>query len=350
MGRKRSVHLNLPVRMKARVRPSGTYFYYFDGGKELPLGKEYVAAVRKWAELEGGNAGKKAAIAITFRYVAEKYQAKVIPTKAPRTQTDNLAELANLYKFFDNPPAPLDSIEPHMVAQYRDWRKVTRSTQELALFSHIWNWSREQGYTAKPNPTVGVKRNRAKGRGDIDISEEMFNAVYAHADQPTKDAMDLAFLAGQRPGDSLRFKEQDIKEGALWVRQGKTGTPVRVEIVGELKKVIDRIMARKKTIDEAPAKKGKRAKTKVRSFALVVNETGQALTYSALDGRFGKAREAAKINPHDFQFRDLRAKAATEVEEKRGIGQAQGLLGHANSTMTDHYVRNRRGKLVKPTR
>jgi integrase len=333
--------------MKARVRPSGTYFYYFDGKRELPLGQDYVEAVRKWADLEGGNASKRAAVAITFRYVAEKYQAKVLPTKAPRTQKDNLSELAKLYEYFDNPPAPLDSIEPHLIAQYRDWRKVTRSTQELALFSHIWNWSREQGYTAKPNPTVGVKRNRAKGRGDIDISEDMFNAVYVQADQPTKDAMDLAFLAGQRPGDSLRFKEQDIKDGALWLRQGKTGTPVRVEIIGELKKVIDRIMTRKAAIDSTPAKKGK---TKVRSFALVVNETGQALTYSALDGRFGKAREAAKIGTHDFQFRDLRAKAATEVEETRGMEQAQGLLGHATSTMTSHYVRNRKGKLVKPTR
>lgn len=346
MGRKRSVHLNLPVRMKARVRASGTYYYYFNGQHELPLGKEYIEAIRRWAGLEGGNANVRAAGTLTFRYVAEKYRDKVIPTKAPRTQKDNLAELANLYQFFDNPPAPLDGIEPYMIAQYRDWRKVTRSTQEIALFSHIWNWSREQGYTAKPNPTVGVKRNRAKGR-DIYIDDKLFEWVYIHSDQPTRDAMDLAHLAGQRPGDCLKFKEQDIKDGALWVRQGKTGTPVRVEIVGKLKEVIDRILARKAAIDSAPAKKGK---TTVRSFALVVNETGHALTASALDGRFGKARECAEVSPHDFQFRDLRAKAATEVEDERGIEQAQGLLGHANSKMTGHYVRHRMGKLVKPTR
>lgn len=344
MGRKRSVHLNLPVRMKARVRPSGTYFYYFDGGKELPLGKEYVEAVRKWAELEGGNAGKKAAAVLTFRYVAEKYMVKVLPTKAPRTQKDNLAEIANLYKFFDDPPAPLDSIEPHMIAQYRDWRKVTRSTQELALFSHIWNWSREQGYTAKANPTVGVKRNRAKGR-DIYIDDNLFEWVYIHADHPTRDAMDLAHLAGQRPGDCLRFKETDIKDGALWVQQGKTGTKLRVEIIGKLAEVIDRIMARKKAIDSTPTK---RNKTRVRSLALVVNENGQALTYSALDGRFGKAREYAEVAPLAFQFRDLRAKAATEVEDKKGMESAQGLLGHADASMTKSYVRNRIGKLVKP--
>lgn len=335
MGRKRTRFLNLPARMKARSRQSGTYFYYFDGKRELPLGKDYVEAVRKWADLEGGNA--KAAITITFRHVAEKYMAKVLVKKAPRTQKDNLSEIEKLYKFFDDPPAPLDLIEPHMIAQYRDWRKVTRSTQELALFSAIWNWSREQGYTAKANPTVGVKRNRAKGRGDIDITEAMFKAVYDKADQPTRDAMDLAFLAAQRPGDSLKFKETDIRDGALWVKQGKTGTKVRVQIVGELAQTIERIRARK-------------AGYKVVSLNLVVNEGGQALTYSALDGRFGKAREAAGIGTHAFQFRDLRAKAATEVDGQSGIDAAQGLLGHANATMTSHYIRNRQGKLVKPTR
>lgn len=336
MGRRRYVHLNLPVRMLARVRPSGTYFYYFDGQREHPLGKDYVLAVQKWAEMEGGNARKAAVATITFRYVAERYTQKVIPAKAQRTQSDNLKELAKLYEFFDNPPAPLDEIEPHHIAQYRDWRKVTRSTQELALFSHIWNWSREQGYTAKPNPTVGVKRNRAKGR-DVYVSDDLFKRVYDKADQPTRDAMDLAHLAGQRPGDSLRFTESDIKDGALWVQQGKTKAKLRIEVVGRLKEVIDRIRLRK-------------AGYKVRSLALVVNEKGVALTYSALDGRFGKARAAAGVKPAEFQFRDLRAKAATEVEEAVGIDAAKGLLGHTDAKMTKRYVRNRLGKLVKPAR
>ena len=65
--------------------------------------------------------------AIPFRYVADQYRAKVIPTKAPRTQKDNLAELAKLLVFFDDPPCPLDAIEPIHVRQYLTWRgaKVT---------------------------------------------------------------------------------------------------------------------------------------------------------------------------------------------------------------------------------
>jgi integrase len=82
----------------------------------------------------------------------------------------------------------------------------------------------------------------------------------------------------------------------------------------------------------------------------VVNERGQPLSAAALDGRFGLARECAGISPKAFQFRDLRAKAATETEDQRGMDAAQALLGHASAGMTKHYVRRRIGKLVNPTK
>ena len=72
MGRKRTVNLNLPVRMYARERKSGTYYYYFDGQREIALGKDYVDAIRQWAQLEGGNASRAALV--TFRQAAEIYR------------------------------------------------------------------------------------------------------------------------------------------------------------------------------------------------------------------------------------------------------------------------------------
>lgn len=337
LGRKRTTNMNLPLHMKARKRSSGTYFYYFNGTKELPLGKDYVAAVAKWAELESGNA-KLLVPKITFRFIAEKYfQSESYKAKAPRTQKDYLRDVAKLYEYFDNPPAPVDEIEPHHIALYRDWRKSTHSTQELGCFSAIWANAKEKGYTKLLNPASGIKRNRGAGR-DVYVDDELFNRVYEKADQPTRDAMDLAWLAGQRPGDSLRFKETDIREGALWVHQGKTSARVRIEITGRLAEVIERIKARKA------------ATPGIRSLALVVNERGLALSASALDNRFEAARRAAGVELNSFQFRDLRAKAATETEEQIGMEAAQNLLGHKSSGMTAHYVRNRKGKLVKPTR
>jgi integrase len=86
-------------------------------------------------------------------------------------------------------------------------------------------------------------------------------------------------------------------------------------------------------------------------------ETAQDLTEYMLRGAFDRARiAAAAMRPRlereieAFQFRDLRAKAGTDKEEKDGMDAAQAQLGHSTAAMTAHYVRHRRGKLVKPTK
>jgi integrase len=47
-----------------------------------------------------------------------------------------------------------------------------------------------------------------------------------------------------------------------------------------------------------------------------------------------------------FQFRDIRPKAASEIED---IGHASRLLGHSKEAMTKKAYR-REGEIVKPTR
>lgn len=358
MGRKPYKNLNLPPRMRARRQKSGRTFYYYDAGgkprKEIPLGPDLVEAVRKWADLERSTAPAGSPVA-TFRYAAERYVRDVLPTKAARTQTDNLKELAYLYEYFDNPPAPLDQIRPQHIKLYFGWRADkarawyvkagrdvpqnpghVRANREIALFSHIFNYSRETGITDAPNPCAGVRKNREEGR-DVYVEDDMFHAVYKQADQPTRDAMDLMYLSGQRPADVLKFDERDIRDELLNVGQNKTGKKLRIALTGELAQVIGRIRTRK-------------AGYKVSSTALVVNENGQRLTYDALRQRFHKARAAAGLEPDAFQFRDLRAKAGTDTTESSDIRQAQRQLGHSSIQMTEHYVRARRGDKVEPTR
>ncbi|VVE89475.1 integrase [Pandoraea bronchicola] len=150
--------------------------------------------------------------------------------------------------------------------------------------------------------------------------------------------MDLAYLTGQRPADTLRFDESHIRDGELWVIQGKRGKKLRISVVGELGEVIKRIQARK-------------VGYRVASSALVVNEKGERMGADALRFRFDAAREAAGIEKGLFQFRDLRAKAGTDKTELSGdIRAAQKQLGHQSITMTEHYVRERKGDKVGPTR
>jgi hypothetical protein len=48
----------------------------------------------------------------------------------------------------------------------------------------------------------------------------------------------------QRPADVLKMRCEDIREGALWITQGKTGQKLRIRIAGKLADVIERILAR----------------------------------------------------------------------------------------------------------
>jgi len=354
MGRRRSAHLNLPIHMKARVRASGTYYYYFDGAKEIPLGKDYTDAVRRWADLEGGNARDQ--VVVTFRQAVERYQREVLPTKAPRTRKDNLGEIAKLLEFFDNPPAPLEAIEPQHVRQYLDWRSATakvRANREKALLSHIWNHAREQGFTRLPNPCRGVRGFTEHGRKDIYIDDVVFAAVYACANASLKDAMDIAYLTGQRPADVIKMRVTDIRDDMLSVRQGKTGKTVRIKLNNSdgtrnfLGRKIDGIKDRKRA-------------TKIVDTALIVAAGGSALTYSGLDNAFERARTKAanaavkegKVELatmiRGFQFRDLRAKAGTEKADSDGILEARRQLGHGSITTTERYVRL--GAIVSPTK
>ncbi|PVZ59275.1 integrase [Pseudomonas sp. B1(2018)] len=343
MGRRPSKPGSI-ARLRERKKASGRVFYYYEIGgkdrKEIALGSDYGLAIMEYAKLERDRtATALVAKVITFRYVAEKYMIDVVPTKKPATQKDNIRELKNLMSFFDDPPAPLETIQPLHVRQYLTWRKAApvRANREKALLSAIWNFARDVGYTALANPCAGIKGNKETGR-DIYIEDALFKRVYEKADSGLQDAMDLAYLTGQRVTDTRLMDERDVRDGQIWVLQGKTNAKRRIEITGELKILIDRIMYRK-------------SEHKVRSTRLIVTEDGTPMSVAMLRGRFDLAREAAGVAKSEFQMRDLRAKAGTDKAESSGdILQARDQLGHTTVVMTEQYIRNRIGKKVSPTK
>ncbi|MBU6957182.1 tyrosine-type recombinase/integrase [Pseudomonas sp. CVAP len=343
MGRKPSKSGSMP-RFRVRRRDDRVYYYYDLGGKprtEISLGTDYGLAILEYAKLEKDRASSTAAKSVlTFSYVADRYMEEVVPTKAPATQKDNARELKQLLSFFNDPPAPLEAIEPQHVRQYLRYRGKTapvRANREKALLSAIWDFARETGYTALANPCSGVKGNRETGR-DIYIEDDLLLRVWEHADQPLKDALDLFYLTAQRIADTLKMDEQHIRAEQLWIQQGKTGAKRRIEVVGELKALLERIELRK-------------ADCKFKSTKLIVMENGKPMTASMLRSRFDKARESAGIEKALFQMRDLRAKAATDKEESTGnIREARDQLGHTTIGMTEQYIRLRKGMKVTPTK
>lgn len=350
--RPKSTHPDLPPRMLRRQKrlASGRVWvgYYYNGRDEtgrrveIPLGTDLTEAKRRWADLECRPAPAETGL---MSVVFDRYARDVIPTKAPRTQRDNDACLKWLRRVFDG--APIDAVTPQHIAQYRDTRGKTapvRANREIALLSHVWNMAREWGYTAKENPVKGVRKNKEKPR-DFYADNAVWSAVYAVAGPDLRDAMDLNYLTGQRPADVLKMRQADIKDGALEVRQNKTGKVLRILLDDdgartELGRVIDRIKSRK-----------------VSSLYLVATPEGRPLTAAMLRLRFDAARlaaaDAADAAGNDalanriraFQFRDIRPKAASDLP----LEHASRLLGHTEREITEKVYR-RLGETVKPVK
>lgn len=340
--------VNTMPGFRARKQKSGKTYYYYDTGakprKEIPLGADYREAVKQWLEL---SSAPMTTTKETFADLADRYEAEVVPTKAKSTQATNRGDLRKLREFFCNPsPAPLDEIKPKHIYQLLQWSKDTPTTANRLkrTFSHMFNMARAWGWTECENPVTGIEGHSLSKR-EVYITDEVYRAVYDKGSDVLKDAMDLAYLTGQRPGDVREMTERDIQDGFLVIKQSKTGAPLRFVIEGELAALLERLQKRKEG-------------RKLHSLNLLTNRQGTAVTQTILRNHFEKAREAAALAAPDaetaeairaFWFYDLRAKAADDVAEKRGEQAAAKQLGHTSVTTTKrHYLR--RGAKVQATK
>jgi len=355
--RPKSTGRDLPPRMLRRKKKlkSGKIWtgYYYNGlgedgsRREIPLGTDLDEAKRKWAEFECTPVAKDVKL---LDHIFDRYEREIIPFKAPSTQRDNLDCLSRLRPVFGG--VAIDAVTPQHVAQYRDARTAkVRANREITLLSHVFNLAREWGYMSHDNPARGIRKNPEKPR-DFYVDDQVWRAVYECASEELRDALDLAYLTGQRPADVLKMNERDIQDGSLCVQQDKTKKKLRILLKHadgastQLAEVLERIRRRPR---------------KVKSLSLIATPAGEALNKFTLRSRFDAARLAAvakaeAIGTEDmtllaqrikqFQFRDIRPKAASDMSD---LSAASKLLGHTEQEITKKVYR-RIGEEVRPTR
>ncbi|MCU0121801.1 tyrosine-type recombinase/integrase [Pseudomonas sp. B2M1-30] len=97
------------------------------------------------------------------------------------------------------------------------------------------------------------------------------------------------------------------------------------------------------------------------SSYLIINRSGKRMTATILRKRWDAAREKAKQDAleqgdellanriGEFQFRDIRPKAASEISDIGDIGDASLLLGHTKGDITERVYR-RVGAIAKPSK
>lgn len=340
MGRRRSTNHGLPPHM---ARKGQSYYHVGNGEHRLwtGLGNDYPRALTEWAKLEGEPVPMVAGL---FGQVSALYMVEVDKGtfgNSLRTKKDKARDVKRLNAVFAE--SPMETILPGDVRKYITHRVVergarkgepatVRANREAALLSHIFNWARGESIYHGANPCAGILKNHEDGRERY-LEDHEFDVIYAAGDELLRDAMDLLSSTSQRPTDVTRMKRTDERDGALWGRQGKTGTRQRFQLEGDLQAAIDRMKNRPRTAT---------------GIYLIQDDAGQGLTYWQLEDRWSKARAIAALtvpSVADAQMRDIRGKTATDLED---LAHAQELLGHKTRAMTERYVKQRAGTRVKP--
>jgi hypothetical protein len=170
-------------------------------------------ALQKYAELA---IPQHAESNIKFGDALQRYLTEAVPTLSTHTQHKHFSHAKHVGAFFST--APIDEIRPMLIRQFLDRHKATPTTANRCkrMVSRVWNHARGWSYTNGPNPCQGTAGLSLPER-IVYISDAVFEAVYAYASAPSRDAMDLAYRAGQRPADALLMSEQDSVDGYLTV-------------------------------------------------------------------------------------------------------------------------------------
>ena len=305
--------------------------------KVTPLGDDLALAKVKWAEMEGKPAPADPtllpALYVDYMKWAEN---RALSGLALRTIEDRRKYWRELELVFGK--TAINGLLPeHMLPYFHARSSQASAKKELKFLGVMCNWGRARGLMSASNPLTGLTRQmKVDEKRNVYVSDIDLALVYKHAGAVIKDCLDLAYLTGQRPADVRSMRWDQVQGDTVAVKQGKTGALMRIAIVGELKQVIERIRARS-----------------VVGVTILADPKGQRLKeFGYFRSQFDKARDGAEAEAKElkhefqrFQFRDLRPKAATDLES---LAAAQKLLGHTTERMTAAYIRARRGDVVQP--
>jgi integrase len=308
------------------------------------LGVTLPEAYKRWAERIGGLEK-----AHSIGELLDRYALEVVPTKAPKTQTDNARAIARLRKVFGK--MPLEPFKPRLVYLYVDKREAkVAAHREVEVLSHAFTKAVEWGYIDR-HPFKGEVR--LAGEAPRSRYVEDWEVVEALALQPRRKAgsvlavqayIRVKLLTGLRRGDLLRLRPgQDFRDDGIHVQPHKTVKTTRKRLIiewsNELRAAVEQARAAR-PVHIAPflfcTRRGE----------CYVKEDGTANGWDSMWQRFmDRVLTETKVKER-FTEHDLRAKCASDAGS---LEHARALLAHADSRLTERVYR-RKPERVKPLR
>lgn len=327
MGRPRKYNKQLPERMYPR---SGTYYFVeYVTNKWINLGRDYVAAMTKYASLTAEDGP-----CATVGDLIDRYLREVAPQKAPRTYRDNVIESKNLRKVFgETLVADVTTRHIYKYLDERGKRAKVRANREIALLTHMFKKAERWGdISHSDNPCVRIEKHKEKPR-DRYISDAEYLAFRRHAGPFIAAYMDVKYLTALRQADVLKLRLSDLKEDGIHVVAGKTGKKSIIQWNNDLRAAIEA---------------ARRLPRPVRGMYVFCNRLGQPYTGGGFRSMWQRRMKSALENgilKERFTEQDLRAKAASDIDREHAID----LLAHSDGKLTDRVYR-RRPHIVLPAK
>jgi len=328
---------NKPARLRSHTRRRSNgmviIYYFYDmrgtGAPDIPLGRNYEQAIKKWDEIHN----LKPRIAGTLEQAFGRWEKEVLPTyESGETVKGYKKNLRRLRPVFGK--STWDAVTLPFLKSYLKKRSAkTQANREMALLSIVWNYARLEGLTALPWPAAGMKRSKWKNKENprqFEVTDALFDAVYAQADQTLKDCMDIATATGLRLTDVRTIAMPN--NGKLRFQAHKTAKPAYFDVAHS---------------PVLSAMHQRRLATKADHVMFLTTPNGRPVSYGMLRDRYDEARKAAAAKAETDDDKDLAAQIRTmflrDMRKRASdladtLEDASQLLQHSNiSTTRTHY-------------
>jgi integrase len=311
---------------------------------------------------------KEAARGITnMPSLVAAWQTEVMPGRGEKTQTDDKARCKLIAEAFaEFTPADVDA--PACAEFLKGYKPKPRTHNAFrSLLRELMRFAEEKGLRPSgSNPLQSVRTMSTPPRTRYITDSEMrrikVGGIYGDDGRRTRSGLmlaalvDMAYLTGQDIGmlldlrwtrDPFDHDAPHVADAGLFFRRAKvqktTGAAVLVQWTPRLRDVVQRLK-----VMRAERQLKKRATQRVVTDYLFTTQGGKQLTYSGAASAWRRAVKRAGV-PR-VMFRDLRAKALTDKEEREGMQAARHMGAHATEAQTADYVRQRAPRKTGATR
>lgn len=325
--------------MIRRGRAGQVWVYYAydmrpEGKPDINLGKDHGRALEQWEQLHNKLPMTVGRLEEAFQRFEEKELPRYASAETRKGYAKNLRMLRPVFGGM-----AWDEVDLPALRLYLDRRSAkTQGNREMSLLRIVWGKAMLWGMTRLPWPAQGVRgwKNEEQAR-EFEVSEAMFAAVYAQADQVLRDCMDIASATGMRITDARTVRMP--ADGVITHRASKTKKAVQF-VVAE-SPVLSALVARREAM-------------RAHCVMLLATSTGRQVSARMLRDRWDEARDAAAYRAEvtgnadlgarirAMYLRDMRSLAADLAGD---VDEASKLLQHSSKALTAKHYRTRADKL-----